>query len=611
LVLDDAAGAAQVLPLLPGTPGCAVLITSRATLSGLAALAGVRTHTPGVLDPADAHALVASLLGPDRARAEPAAVAELIALCGGLPLALRIAMVNLTARPHATVAEYADELRGRDRLARLAAVGEPTVGVRSAFDLSYASLAEAERRAFRLLGVYPAMDFGAASVAALYGVDGSQARSRLAALTAASLITEHTAGRFQLHDLIRLYAVDRLESDEPQESRRLARQRLLDWYLQTALAAGAVLGFGTGGEAGQAFDTQEEAMRWFDAERDNLVALIRAAAADGLAPMALRLFEAIQPDLRNRNHVDAWGTAVDAALEAASGDPAMSARLRLSRGTLWLNVGRFDDACREMSAALPDAALAGDETEMRMLHNLALTHLELGQLAEASERLSQAHAIALRNPETAPANLARILGGLGIVSLERGELLQARDQFAGAAAAARQAGLPFSEKMAVDNLGEVHRELGELETAGAHFAAAAALSRTLGARLYEAASMIGVAEVHTDSGRHTEARRIAEESLRTLREMNQPRIEVDALNVLGHVARRLGETALAIDYYTQARDLAHTIRYRRAEILALAGLTQAGESPEHARRALAMAREAGLVLLENRVRAVLSPPGSE
>jgi tetratricopeptide (TPR) repeat protein len=146
-----------------------------------------------------------------------------------------------------------------------------------------------------------------------------------------------------------------------------------------------------------------------------------------------------------------------------------------------------------MSRALDDAGTLDDDTELRILNNLGLVHLELGQMEAASERLSRALAVAESRDFTTAAHRARVLANLGVVSLERAQLDRARDEFRRAFAAAREANLPYNEKMSLDNLGEVHRELGELDAAGDYFGAAAALSRRLESRHLEAASLTGVA----------------------------------------------------------------------------------------------------------------------
>jgi len=152
VLLDNAADVTQVRPLLPGSPGCLVLVTSRDRLDGLAAREGAHRLALDVLTPAESLALAAAVLGRDRVAAEPCATAELAALCGHLPLALRIVAANLAAQPGLSIADQVTALRG-DRLDELAVIGDPDSSVRAAFDLSYRRLAPADQDLFRLLGI--------------------------------------------------------------------------------------------------------------------------------------------------------------------------------------------------------------------------------------------------------------------------------------------------------------------------------------------------------------------------------------------------------------------------------------------------------------------------
>lgn len=203
--LDDAVGAAQLRPLLPGSPGCAVLATSRSDLRGLAALDNALTYVIDVLEPSEALVLLSRKLTAHRISAEPAAAAELAAACGYLPLALRIAAANLADSPGRTLGSYVADLRAGNRVAKLTVAGDPAAAVQAAFDVSYAALDPPLRRLFGLLGQLPGPDFATAEVAALLKTDASRAARLLDRLAAASLIRRRS-GRFEFHNLLRLYA---------------------------------------------------------------------------------------------------------------------------------------------------------------------------------------------------------------------------------------------------------------------------------------------------------------------------------------------------------------------------------------------------------------------
>jgi hypothetical protein len=214
VVLDNARSAAQVRPLLPGTPGCVALITSRDRLDGLVATHSAHRLTLDVLAPTEAINLLARILGQTRATPEPEAAAELAGVCAFLPLALRIAAANLICQPGQSIASYVGRLRQGDRLAGLAIEGDPQAAVRVAFDLSYQRLAPDAQRVFRLLGIVPGPELSAPAAASLTGMAVAEAERLLDQLTAAHLIKLRAPGRFAFHDLLRLYAWERAEQED-------------------------------------------------------------------------------------------------------------------------------------------------------------------------------------------------------------------------------------------------------------------------------------------------------------------------------------------------------------------------------------------------------------
>ncbi|WP_204007703.1 AfsR/SARP family transcriptional regulator [Virgisporangium aurantiacum] len=636
LVLDDAANVAQVAPLLPGTPGCAVLITSRNELGGLAVLHGALRYPLDSLDADAAGELLRRALGPQRLAAEPTAVTELAELCGRLPLALRIVVANLASRPHTTIDGYVTELRADDRLARLAVPGDTQIAVRGAFDLSYSSLPAVAGRAFRLLGLVPGGDFDAAAMGALIGAGAATAAALLETLASASLIEQHAAKRFRFHDLIRLYSAERVAADEPPDDRDAATRRLLDWYLHTAHAAARRFDPAYAESAPPAppaetpirsFPTDRAAMDWFDAERGNLVAAIRHAADRGYPPYPWLLFQAIRLDLLHRNHTDEWAASVSAATSAAeiAGDAPALAELHLSQGTLSWATGRYADADAQLHAAVRMARDAGRPiVAARALNNLGLVHLELGQLDTASRYLAEA----AEPPEVLDAVRglgAAVFSNLGIARLERGELRAAAESLTRAAAANRANGSLRGEENAEINLGHVHRLLGNLDTATGHLLRALHLTRHIGARPDEAGALVGLAGIYRDSGRYSSALEAGLASLSVARAVGHRRSESDALVELGAIALDTGQSALARDRYTTARELARDLGYRRVEAQALTGLALAGAALAgyrvtgmdlpgtpaeaaaeaavsvhfgRAEQALALARQAGLRILE-------------
>jgi hypothetical protein len=206
VVLDNARNAEQVRLLLPGGPGCTTVVTSRNRLSGLVAMEGGTRLSLAPLPADDAAALVAMVLAPGRAAAEPGAVRELVRLCGALPLALRIASANLADRPQWSIAGYVDELAAGNRLAQLALAGDEAIAVRSAFRLSYAALPVPARRVFRCLAVMPEPDFTVEELAAATGRPAPETARQVEVLAAAHLVEPTGPGRYTVHGLLRLYA---------------------------------------------------------------------------------------------------------------------------------------------------------------------------------------------------------------------------------------------------------------------------------------------------------------------------------------------------------------------------------------------------------------------
>jgi DNA-binding SARP family transcriptional activator/tetratricopeptide (TPR) repeat protein len=406
VVLDNAASAAQVRPLLPGSPACLALITSRRRLG---VVEGATVLSLDVLPPAEALELFRAVAGERRAAAEPAATAEVIELCGQLPLAIRIAATRLAHRPQWTVASLARRLRAEtDRLAELTLDDR---GVGSAFALSYAHLEPEQQRLFRLLGLHPGADFDSWSAAALAGWPPAQAESVLEALVDAHLLRSPTAGRYTFHDLLREYA-RRLAIDEGDRPRR----RLHDYYLAAATVATDLIA-----REARRFEPAlaepprqlppladlDAALAWLTAEHPTLVA-VAAATEDWQLACVLRAFFEL------RGHFADWRATHERALALAADDPRATALLRFNLGGLAMWTGRLAESIDHLRLA---AAAGGD----RHLQATALTSLGMvehlaGRDTEAARHLRRALALDRTNPRTTALgwnNLALTEGRLG------------------------------------------------------------------------------------------------------------------------------------------------------------------------------------------------------
>lgn len=281
VVLDDASSAEQVRPLLPGSPTCAVVVTSRSRLDSLVAREGARQLSLGALSADEAHDLIRHICGPGRVRAAPNTAASLARLCGHLPLALRIATTNVVSGQHANIAEYVARIATGDRLEELQLMGDEGAGVSAALERSYIALSAPARQLFRMFGVVPGSDCPAEALPALAGTTAALADRQLRQLTDVNLV-ERLGGRIGMHVLVRCYAERRLVEEDGPERRRQAMERLLQWYL--ARAEAAVRGLGPPAASDQPLGalpaSRSSAQTWLRAERANLVALVLRAVGD-------------------------------------------------------------------------------------------------------------------------------------------------------------------------------------------------------------------------------------------------------------------------------------------------------------------------------------------
>jgi len=279
VLLDNAADEAQVRPLLAAATGCLTLITCRRALAGLESARWLWLRP---LDTADASALVAAIAGAERVRAEPEAVQELARLCGNLPLAVRIAGNRLATRPHWTIAYLVDQLR--DERTRLASLSAGDLRVRSAFEMSHRRLSPAARLVFRRLAVIPGPDFGAELAAVATGMAGADVCANIDELVDANLVQDGgVPGRYTFHDLIRLFARERLEAEEDVAEVDAAVCEVVDHLLDTGIEAGRLFfpdALRDSVEASR-FASREQASDWLDAEAANWLAAQRIALAHG------------------------------------------------------------------------------------------------------------------------------------------------------------------------------------------------------------------------------------------------------------------------------------------------------------------------------------------
>jgi tetratricopeptide (TPR) repeat protein/transcriptional regulator with XRE-family HTH domain len=523
IVLDNAANAAQVRPLLPGSAGCLVVVTSRSQLAGLAAAEGAQLLTLDVLTEAEARQLLAGRLGAARLGAEPEAANELIASCARLPLALAITAARAAARPGFRLAALAAELR--DTAGRLDTLdaGDPAASVRTVFSWSYQQLGTDAARMFRLLGLHPGPDISTPAAASLAGIEEPAARRLLRALARAHLIAEYVPGRYAFHDLLRAYAAAQADDTDSAAEREAAVGRVLDHYLHTASPAALLLRpvrdlialapAGPGAVPEQPAD-HRQALAWFEAEHQVLLAAVTLADSSGFDSHAWQLPWAMMPFLATRGHYQEWAATQRTALAAATrvGDVAGQA----------VSSCLLASACDDLRDY--DQALGHYTSSLRLYHRLgnclgeANVHQNLGLLAEHQGRCADAlgHAEqALRLYQTVGHTAGEAVGlnYVGWCHGLLGDYQQAHAYCRRSLAFCAEAGHRRSEGHAWDSLGYAEHHLGNLPEALACYERALDIARELGDRWVEADTLTHLGDTRNITGNLPQAREAWQQAL--------------------------------------------------------------------------------------------------
>ncbi len=584
LVLDDAASAEQVRPLLPGGNGSMVLVTSRHQLTGLMARDGALRMHLGELPPDEAQALLSRSLADDRTDVKPESVRQLAEVCGYLPLALRIAAANLAVHPGRTVSELVSQLRTNDRLGVLTVPDDPRAAVRAAFDLSYLRLPETTRRVFRYLGLATGPDMDVEAVAALAGLEVTQARRHLDVLTSAHFVQEMSSGRYTLHDLLRVYANERAHREEPEAARAAAQTRIGDHWLCHVNAAMELLQPGmvrlplpaaTSGTVRHTFDGADAALAWLEAERSNLVAAARDAAATGRHPVAWLLADALRGYFFMCGHTADWHNVATTGLAAATarGDPCGQAAAELSLSYLRLRQGRNSEAVAHAKSALRHARRGGWESGQMAGHNaLGAAYIESGQLEKAADHL---HRVATTARATGQSRgEASALGNLALICRDRGRLFASAKRGRRALELNNAVGSCAGQGRNHYLLGDVYHRLGNVDLGLHHYHEAALCFRKVGDGAFEGLALCGLATINRDTGDPAEALRLADAGLALVRDSGREGIEADALTVRSSVRCLRGDRAV-IDECRRAVDIAQAHCDRYVEANALMGLATA------------------------------------
>lgn len=517
ILLDNAATASQVRPLLPGAPGCLVLVTSRSRLPGLLARGGAALVSAGPLTTAEGVTLLRKILGHHRVNAEPDAATAIVTRCACLPLALRVAAERAAHRPQLALAELAAELAAEQR--RLDVLTEGADGdatVRSVLSWSYHALPASAARMFRLLGLHPGPDIGVPAAAVLAATPVADAAGLLQTLAEVHLVEETEANRYRFHDLLRAYASERAAADESAANRIAALRRVLTWYLYTADTADRALmptrrhvplGRPPAGCEPLAFTGYPEALAWCDSEHPNLVAVVLAAAAGGEDDIAWKLPVALATYFELRKPWADWIACGQAGAAAArrAGDRLGEAWALNGLCTPYRGTGQPGDALECLRRSLRIRRQTGDrQAEGATLNNIGSIYGELGRLGEALDCFQQA------------LDLATGVGdrfGAGIALQNLGEAYLLLRRYGDAARCLRQAlriardnDDPQVEGLTQTNLGDACLELGEAATARGHYEQALAVRCRAGDRQGEAETRFKLGDLLHRDGSTARAR---------------------------------------------------------------------------------------------------------
>jgi tetratricopeptide (TPR) repeat protein len=406
IVLDNAASIEQVEPLLPGSPACTVLVTSRRRIAGLATSYDARLLDLDVMAESDARALLVGRLGLEQVAAEPAAVADLLAICAGLPLALQIVASRANHHPDFPLANLAEELH--DTVARLDGLdaGDVHTNLRVVLSWSAQHLGAQEAEVFGLLGIAPGIDISLHAAASLASLPTAQVRAALRELENASLIQQHVPGRYRMHDLIRLYAADTAHRNHA--GRDEALRRLVDFYTRTALVGDERLapfrdrrGISIPLDPPTPWDSsapildEATAMAWFDSEHMCLLAAQQAAITRSWHQAIWNLAWVLDAFHRRRGHLHdqlvVWLAGLTAAHQLSTAqqphDHTALTIAHQSLGYAYARLGHHDEALRHLGNAL---AQAGHDDPASAAHTHRAFAWALGRQGEL--RLALEHA---------------------------------------------------------------------------------------------------------------------------------------------------------------------------------------------------------------------------
>jgi DNA-binding SARP family transcriptional activator/tetratricopeptide (TPR) repeat protein len=592
IVLDNAATEAQVAPLLPGAPGCVVLVTSRRRLAGLDHTHALSLDT---LPPADAAMLFRNSVNDSRSAGQsPALVAELVELCGQLPLAIRIAAARLRSHPAWDLAHLVQRLR--DQQHRLVELAAGQRGVAAALDLSYQDLSDAQRYVYRLLGLHPGPDIDPYAAAALIDTTLPEVGRALEQLLEAHLLLEPVAGRYRFHDLTRAHAVHTAMQDETEHGRRAALDRLLDYYRHTASVAM---------DAAYPYERDRRpqvppartprpplpdpaaALDWLDSELPNLLAAASYATEHSMPTHLLQLSTILHRHLRTHSRLHDAETLHSQALTTARATGHQTAEIEALTGLghIHRRQDRHTPAADYYQQALQLARTTGHQAaELEVLVGLGHIHRMQGRREQSADHYQQALQLA-RATGNRTSEL-EALTGLGNLHLLHGRYEQAADHYQQTLQLARATGNRTGELNALNGLGNLHRRQGRYEQAADHYQQTLRLAGATGHRHGEQTALNGLGSIHRRQGRYKQAADHYQRLLNLAHESGNRNYQFEAWQGLGRLQHAIGHPAAAVTHHQQALALAIELGQPHDQVRAHDGLAHAHHAlhqPEQAR----------------------------
>jgi tetratricopeptide (TPR) repeat protein len=567
VLLDNAAAVSQVRPLLPGSGDSLVVVTSRSRLSSLAVRDGARRLTLGTLPEPEAVALLRAVTTGYRPEDDLDKLTELARLCARLPLALRIAAERAASHPHLRLDDLIADLRDESALWDTLSTGDDDEAdaVRTVFAWSYRALSSQTAHLFRLLGLHPGPEFGLHAAAALAELALARTRQLLDDLVGVHLLEQTAPDRYQFHDLLRAYAADQAQLEEPPEHREAALRRVLEWYLHTADAAQGwiepaedhlPLTDPAPGLCLLDFAGYDAAMDWSERERANCLGAVRAAASAGLDQLTWQLAAVLWNALPPTSPITDWLETGQIGLEAAErlDDQKAKALLLINLGSVHRTANRLDKALEYLRRALENSRTSGN-------------------------RLDEAHSLNL----------------IGLIQLRTRQLHDAALHFEQAVDIFREQGNSHLEATALANLASARLHAGCLTEAAAVIPQALAAHRALDDHSDEGNVLRLAAELQREQGDVEAALRSAQGAVDIALALRHHRLEGFWLITLGNVQQAAGRYGDALTAYQRSAMLHRRLGDRSREALAWRGTGETYLRLERPTEALAFHRQAAAV----------------